>query len=205
MKSAPVTHFAAGVRWLHGLMAGLIVAMLFIGIGMVSTVTHTRDVLLALHRPLGLAILLLALVRIAVRLTHRAPSLPASLPRWQRAAAHASHLLLYGLMLAMPLVGWAMLSAGGFPVVLGGGLRLFPIAPHSLALYGVLRSLHTALAFALFATFLLHLAAALMHAWVYRDGVFGSMWSRGGRASVTGGDVRGDAGPALDPSDGPSP
>lgn len=174
--NAPASGFATSARIVHWLMAVLIVAMLFVGIGMVSTISHAREVLLAWHRPLGIAILLLVIVRLLIRLTHRPPPLPAHLPGWQRLAAHASHLLLYALMLAMPLVGWAMLSAGGFPILLGGGLRLFPIAPQSLPLYGLLRTLHTVLAFALFGTFLLHLAAALMHALVYRDGVFRSMW-----------------------------
>jgi cytochrome b561 len=79
------------------------------------------------------------------------------------------------MMLAMPLIGWAMLSAGGFPVQLYGGIRLPPIVPEGAELYGVLRQAHGALALLLFATVLLHLSAALFHAWVRRDGVFASM------------------------------
>jgi len=85
----------------------------------------------------------------------------------------------YGLMFAVPLIGWAMLSAGAYPVALFQGLVLPPIAPHDAALFATLRHAHTALAFTLFAVVLLHLAAALMHALVYRDGVFQSM--AGGR------------------------
>ena len=92
----------------------------------------------------------------------------------------ASHWLLYGLMLALPLVGWGMLSAAGYPIVLFGSLHLPPILPHSDSLYAFLRPLHTAFALALFATFLAHLGAALTHALVFRDGVFQSMasWRR---------------------------
>jgi cytochrome b561 len=93
---------------------------------------------------------------------------------------HASHWLLYALMFALPLVGLGMLSAAAYPIVLAGSLHLPPILPHSDALYALLRPLRTALAFLLFATFLVHLSAALMHALIFRDGVFQSMasWRR---------------------------
>src|SRR3546814_10476605 len=92
--------------------------MLFIGVGMVSTTSSTYSLLLAIHKPLGAAILVLLVLRIAVRLRHRPPPLPADLPTSQRRAATFSHWLLYALMLAMPLSGWAMLSAAGHPVAL---------------------------------------------------------------------------------------
>jgi cytochrome b561 len=82
-------------------------------------------------------------------------------------------------MFAVPLVGWAMLSAGGYPVLLFGGLALPPIVPHDAGLYAALRQTHTVLALLLFATFLLHLGAALAHAVIFRDGVFESMAGSG--------------------------
>ncbi|WOS40640.1 cytochrome b [Xanthomonas rydalmerensis] len=167
-------HFNLPARVLHWLMAAMILTMLFVGVGMVASVSQ-RPWLLDLHRPLGIAILLLALVRLGNRLRHRPPPLPSDLPRWQQAAAHASHWLLYALMLAMPLLGWSMLSAGGYPIVLWPGMQLPPITPHSPALYAWLRSAHGWLAYLLFATVLAHLCAALFHAWVRRDGVFSSM------------------------------
>jgi len=167
-------HFNGLARLLHWSMAVAIFAMLFVGAGMVVSLRY-RDQLLDLHRPLGLAILLLALVRLANRLRHAPPPLPADLPRIQVWAAHASHWLLYALMLAMPLIGWAMLSAGAYPIVVFGGVHLPPILPHSPVIYGVLRPLHGVLAYVLFFTILAHLGAALFHAWVRRDGVFGQM------------------------------
>ena len=86
-------------------------------------------------------------------------------------------ILLYALMLIMPLVGWGMLSAARYPIVLYGPLRLPPILPHDLTLYAWLRDLHTDLAYLLFATFLAHFGAALFHGLIRRDGVFGSMAS----------------------------
>ncbi|HTR07953.1 MAG TPA: cytochrome b [Paraburkholderia sp.] len=171
----PAQHFSALQRLMHWSMAVLIVAMLFVGVGMVSTVSSLHDSLLALHRPLGIALFVLVVLRLAVRLKRGAPPLPADLPMWQRLPAHASHLVLYALMIAMPLIGWSMLSAGGYPVVLFGGVHLPPIAPHDVALYAWLRAAHTWLALALYATVLLHLAAALFHALIRRDGVLASM------------------------------
>ncbi|MDE1182543.1 cytochrome b [Paraburkholderia sp.] len=173
------THFSPVQRLLHWTMALAILAMLFIGIGMVATVSRAHDTLIALHRPLGIAILLLVIVRIAVRLRRGSPPLPRELPALQKIAARLSHLVLYALMLAMPLIGWGMLSAAGYPVTLFGPVHLPPIVPHDVKLYTLLRTLHTWLALALFATVLLHLAAALMHGLIRRDGVFSSM-ARGG-------------------------
>ena len=167
-------HFNLLARVLHWSMAVAILAMLFVGAAMVVSLRH-RELLLDLHRPLGLAILLLAIVRLANRLRHPPPPLPADLPRIQVLAAKASHWLLYALMFAMPVIGWAMLSAGAYPVVLFDGVNLPPILPHSPVMYGFLRPLHGVLAYLLFFTILAHLGAALFHAWVRRDGVFSQM------------------------------
>lgn len=167
-------HFDTLARSLHWLMAVLITTMLFVGVAMVTSVS-LRPALIDLHRPLGIAILLLAIVRLLHRLRHRPPPLPADLPRWQALAAHASHIVLYALMLSMPLIGWAMLSAGGYPVTMFAGLQLPAILPHNPVLYAWLRDAHGWLAYLLFATVLMHLAAALFHAWVRRDGVFQAM------------------------------
>jgi cytochrome b561 len=133
-----------------------------------------------LHRPLGVALLVLALIRVVVRLKNGSPALPDDMPALQRFAAKASHLVLYGLFIAMPLIGWAMLSAGGYPVMLFGAWHLPAIVPQNVDLFALLRALHTWLAFALFATVLAHIAAALFHGLIRRDGVFSSM-VRGGR------------------------
>jgi cytochrome b561 len=169
------TRFPLTLRLLHWLMAICILTMLFIGMGMVSTVSELRTLLIDLHKPLGMLILCLAAIRACIRLVRPAPPLPADLPALQRMAAHLSHLLLYVLMVAQPLVGWAMLSAGGYPVKLFGTLVLPPIAPIGGPLFAFLRQAHIILAMVLFATILAHLGAALFHAWVRRDGVWQAM------------------------------
>lgn len=167
-------------RWLHWLMAAMVLAMLFLGIGMAATVSDRYRLLVAIHRPLGIAILVLVAIRLVNRLLHPPPPLPDSLPTLQRAAAKASHAVLYALMFLMPLLGWGMLSAAPYPVMIFGSLRLPSILPQSPALYALLRALHTDCAYLLFAVFLAHLGAALMHGLIRRDGVFDSMaaWGR---------------------------
>lgn len=162
-------------RLLHWAMAVCILAMLFIGVGMVSTISTRYLTLVSIHKPLGIAILVLALLRLGLRLRRGAPPLPADLPEPMRLAAHLSHIALYALMIAMPLLGWAMLSAEGYPIVLSPGLRLPPILPQSIETFALLRQAHGLLGYAFFAVILAHLGAALFHGLVRRDGVFGAM------------------------------
>lgn len=169
------TSFSLLQRLLHWLMAICILAMLFIGVGMVSTVQPVHAVLLAIHRPLGATILMLVVLRLIVRLMSGAPALPADLPAVMKLGAHLSHVALYGLMFAMPLLGWGMLSAGSYPVVLWPGFELPPIVAPNPGLYTVLHTAHVTLAYCFFALILAHLAAALFHGLVRRDGVFSAM------------------------------
>ena len=167
--------FSGLQRVLHWLMAIMVLTMLFIGVSMVSTLKPRFLTLIAIHKPLGIAILALAALRLAVRLRLGAPPLPDDLPRIQALAAKLSHFMLYALLIAMPLVGWGMLSAGGYPVVLYGSLHLPEILPHDDQLHAILRMTHTVLAYVFFATILLHVAAALFYALIRRDGVFRAM------------------------------
>ena len=124
-------HFNLTARILHWLMAAAILAMLFIGVGMTTSMTW-RPWLIDIHRPLGIAILLLVVIRLINRLCYPIPPLPPTVPRWQAFIAHASHWLLYILMFILPLLGWATLSAGNWPVTLFPGWDLPPIAPITL-------------------------------------------------------------------------
>jgi cytochrome b561 len=87
---------------------GLVPALLLIGIGIISSLSeyHWR---VSIHRPLGVSILVLVVIRLLNRLLNTAPAYPEH-TGWQRFAAHASHVVLYGLMFASPLVGWGMLG-----------------------------------------------------------------------------------------------
>jgi cytochrome b561 len=167
-------------------MALMILAMLFVGVGMVASLSDYRW-LLSIHRPLGIVILVLVAIRLVNRLLNPPPPLPVHMPLWQRFAAKASHWLLYALMFALPIIGWAMLSAARYPVVLWGSLVLPPILPHDSLVYAKLREIHGILGYLLFATFILHFSAALLHALIHRDGVFESMAPWRARIASAGG------------------
>ena len=177
--------FTVAQRVIHWLMAICILAMLFIGVGMESTIEPKYLTLVAIHKPLGIAILVLALIRLALRLLYGAPPLPAALPEPMKLAAIGSHYALYALMIGMPLIGWGMLSAAAYPVVLFAGWHLPAILPQSDRLHTLLWDAHFYLAFAFFALILLHVAAALFHALVRRDGVFETMASVAPYGEVT--------------------
>ncbi len=162
-------------RLLHWTMALLILAMLFIGVGMVDTLAPRHQWLLAIHKPLGVTILVLAVIRLIVRLRFRPPALPSDMPASMQFVAHASHWVLYALMLALPLIGWAMLSAGGYPVTISGAWHLPPALPADATLFAWLREAHRYLAYLLFLTILGHMGAALYHGLIRRDSVLPSM------------------------------
>ena len=170
-----VPRFTPLQRLLHWLMAVCILAMLFIGVGMVSTIEPKYLALVSIHKPLGILILVLALIRLAVRLRFGAPPLPRDLPEPMKLAAYLSHYALYALMIAMPLIGWGMLSAAAYPVKLWSGVYLPPILPQSDSLHTALWNAHFYLAFVFYALILMHLGAALFHALVRGDEVFYSM------------------------------
>lgn len=161
-------------RALHWVMAICILAMLFIGVGMVSTVKPEYLTLVSIHKPLGITILVLALVRLVVRITRGAPPLPADMPMPMKLAAKLSHYVFYALMIALPLLGYGMLSAADYPVVVAG-MRIPSLLPHSNSLHTLLWNAHRFLALCFFALIVVHLAAALFHALVRRDGVFHAM------------------------------
>lgn len=169
------TRFAAPQRFLHWFMAGCIISMLFIGIGMISVVTPKYLVLLQIHKLLGLLILVLALTRLMFRIAYGAPTLPPDLPFIIKLAAESSQWIFYGLMIAMPLIGWGMLSASSQPVILPGGVHLPPILPVNPWLYAQLREAHYLLGLAFFALILMHFAAILFHKLVRNDGIFETM------------------------------
>jgi cytochrome b561 len=161
-------------RLLHWTMAAMILTMLFIGVSMVVSLGRYH-VLVSIHRPLGVAILILVVVRFVNRLVNPPPPFPPTMSRFERRAATVSELTMYGLMFGLPLVGWGMLSAARYPIVLFGSIHLPFILPHNAMLYAVLRKAHTALAYAFFLMFMAHFAAILFHTLIVRDGMLKRM------------------------------
>jgi cytochrome b561 len=184
--SAPPKRFTLVSRLLHWSMAAMVIAQLLIGVTMVASLSY-YPLLLAIHRPLGVAILVFAVVRLFNRLTHRPPPFLATMGPLERRVATWSEYLLYALLLTQPLVGWAMLSAARFPVVLFGPVLLPGIAPHNITLYAILRFCHSLLALLLFLTFTAHMCAVLFHTLVLRDRLIDRMALWPTKASDTGG------------------
>ena len=161
---------------LHGLLALLIVGNLALGLYMSGlSFSMTRLKLYNWHKWAGAVILALSALRLLWRLTHRPPA-NAPMPAWQRQAARGTHLLLYGLFFAVPLAGWAYSSAAGFPVVVFGVLPLPDWVGVDRELATLLKPLHKWLALSLAALVGLHVAAALKHHFVNRDGLLLRMW-----------------------------
>lgn len=166
--------FTAFSRLLHWIMAVMIVTMLAIGVAMVASLADYHW-LASIHRPLGIAILAMVVVRLVNRLASPIPPYPTTMTRAEKFIARSSEYLMYGLMIALPLVGWGMLSAARYPVVLYGSVHLPFILPHNAMSFAMLRKTHTVLAYSFFAAILAHFSAILFHTFVVRDRIFDRM------------------------------
>ena len=160
---------------LHWLMALLILGNFCLGLYMADLpLSIQRLHLFNYHKWTGATILAIAALRLLWRLTHRPPpDLPA--PRWQIRAAHVTHWALYALFFAVPLAGWAYSSASGFQVVVFGVIPLPDFVSKDKALADSLKELHEILAWVLFSLVALHVAAAMKHTLVDRDGLLRRM------------------------------
>src|SRR5262245_28916251 len=154
------TQFTAVMRILHWTMAAMVLTMLGVGVSMVASLADYH-ILVSIHRPLGVAILIVVVVRFVVRRMSPLPPWPATMSRLERRAASASEYTMYGLMFVLPLVGWGMLSAAHYPIVLFGSVHLPFVLPQDAGLYAMLRKAHTVLAYLLFLTILAHVGAIL--------------------------------------------
>lgn len=161
----------------HWTIAGLVVANLAIGLLHESLLKGT----IPLHMAIGLTVLALTVARIVWRLGHRPPPLPAEIPAWARGSAHALHMILYFLMIAMPLTGWAMGSGRAVPrPVSWFGLFDVPPLPIGKAAAGFGHEVHEILGWAMLVLVAIHVAAALRHHFLLRDGVLTRMSFRRG-------------------------
>ena len=165
---------------LHWLLALAIVGIFGVGLYMADLpFSPLRLKLYNWHKWAGVTILALSALRLLWRLTHRPPALPGAIeqamPSWQLRAYHATHHLMYALFFAVPLIGWAYSSAAGFPIVLFGQLPLPDFVAPSKELAALIKPLHELSAFALIGLAGLHIAAALKHHWIDRDGLLNRM------------------------------
>lgn len=165
-------------RLMHWIVAGAVVLMIPAGIVMIQEgIPRTlRDGLFLFHKNTGVLLFPLILVRLAYRLRHPPPPLPASMPGWQRRAAGASHTVLYALLIVMPVSGFVRVRAGGFPIELLDSLGMGPWLAKSEAVAAFAKSLHALGALVLIAVLAVHVGAALHHGLIRRDGVWRRMW-----------------------------
>jgi len=173
MKSESYTATAIALHWL---VAALIVGAFTIGLIAVELAVSPQKLkLYSWHKWIGVSIALLALVRIAWRLGHPAPALPSGMRHWEQHVATGTHALLYVLLLAIPVTGWLMSSASGFPVVYFGVLPLPDLVAKDKALADTLKLVHYVLNKTLLVLVVLHVAAALKHHVLDRDDVLTRM------------------------------
>jgi cytochrome b561 len=165
---------------LHWVLGAALLALFALGVYMSDLpFSPWRLKLYNWHKWAGVSLLILAVVRLAWRLAHRPPELPQAIahamPRWQHWAHHGTHHALYALFFVVPLTGWAYSSAAGFPIVLFGALPLPDFVPVDKALAELIKPWHQAAAFAMAGLALLHIAAALKHTLIDRDGLLARM------------------------------
>lgn len=180
MSTSTVSRYRPLARALHWLLALLIVGNFALGVYMHELpFSPARLQYYSWHKWAGVVVLMLSAIRLLNRLLSPPPALPvaieAAMPRWQRFAHHATHLALYLLFFAVPLTGWAFSSAAGFPIVLFGVLPLPDFVPVSESLAEVLKELHEISALSMAALVLLHVAGALKHQFIDRDGLMNRM------------------------------
>ena len=172
--------YSVAQRWLHWLVAILVLgnlaggAVLWAygfeglrdGFGMATT-----NAIYTAHKTGAVLVLALVLVRLGVRSRHGAPPPPASMSPAVWRLARSTHLALYALLVAMPVLGWAATAAGGFPVQLFAW-NLPGLVPENEALSDTLFALHGIAGLALALFIALHVAGALRHRLILQDEVF---------------------------------
>jgi cytochrome b561 len=169
--------FTVVSRILHWLTAILVFSGLLIGFFMVNSVSD-YETLLMIHKSIGATVLVVVVIRVINRIRHHPPALPDTVGRVERLIVVGSEMAMYGLLLAQPLVGWAMISAAGRPVVVFGSVHLPGIAPVDLAVFSALRETHSVLAYLLVVVIAAHVSAVLLHSITLGDGMLRRMTFR---------------------------
>ena len=166
-------HFSQFLHWL--IVVLLVTQVTLASIADDLPLGMKKLAMLARHKSVGITILGLAVIRLLWRWTNPTPPLPANLKPYERFLAHVTHAGLYVILFAMPLSGWAMSSARGFPVSWFGFIQLPDFVPKNKALYDALLETHETLAWALYVIVALHVLAALKHHFMLKDTVLKRM------------------------------
>jgi cytochrome b561 len=166
------TRYSVFAILLHWLMAFMIIGSFSFGLYMVELpFSPARIKQLNWHKWAGITILTIAAIRLLWRLTHKPPPLNLATPGWQLKTSHVTHGLMYALFFGIPLMGWAYSSAAGFPIVYFGVVPLPDFVSPDPELAKTLKLLHRYFAYSLAALVALHIAAAVKHHWIDKDGL----------------------------------
>lgn len=176
MKKAVPTHYDALQIGLHWLVALLICcAFAFAWIFDDMPLSPDKFKMINWHKWTGITVMALFVVRFAYKLLRGTPVVDPELPPLQRKLAISVHHLLYVLMFLLPFVGWLMSSAKGFPVVFWGVLPLPDLISKNAELGKLLGQMHELLAYGLLVLIVLHIAGALKHYVIDKDGTLARM------------------------------
>lgn len=170
------TTYTGLAKGLHWLMAIMIFGMLALGLYMHELPFSPQKLqLYSWHKWAGVTIFMLVWVRLAWRITHPPPPLPAGMSVRMRRAAQFGHAVLYVLMMMIPVSGWLMSSSLGVPTVWFGILPLPDLLSRDRELADLLGLLHKSLNILLMLTLIGHVAATLWHQFVLKDGILRRM------------------------------
>ena len=168
--------YGAIAKCLHWVMALAILIMLVVGFIMTGLpISPDKFRVYGIHKSLGALILIAAFLRLFWRFINIVPPLPADMPAWQKLGAHGSHIALYIVMFVMPLSGWLMSSAAGFPVSVFGWFVLPNLIAPSNELRLFFAEVHDVLAYVIIALVSLHILAALKHHFIDKDTILRRM------------------------------
>jgi len=163
--------------FLHWIMAIIIISLLGLGLYMTQLPLSPEKIkLYGIHKEFGVLVLGLVILRVIWRLSNMNPLLPAYMPNWQKLAAYSAHFAFYIFMFAMPITGWILSSASGFPVSFFGLFTLPNLVQSSENLRFLFGNIHQFLAYLFIATILLHIAGTLQHYVIYKHNLLRRMW-----------------------------
>lgn len=167
--------YGSGAKFLHWTIALIIISLWIVGHVMAGMDnTPTKFQVFFFHKSFGIAVLMLFVVRICWRLINTQPALDG-LSAFQRFAANAVHWALYFCMFAMPMTGWLLSSSAGRPVSFFGLFTLPDLVPVDKEASHIYAERHEQISWLLLALFLAHVGAALMHHFIYKDGILKRM------------------------------
>ena len=174
------TRWGAIHQGLHWVTLVLLLLLAWIGLRM-GALPNGPDKIAAyaLHKSIGLTVLALVVLRIGWRVFAQSPAPLANTPLWQHRIAQLTHIALYALLLAMPLSGWLLNSAAGFPLQWFGLFNLPALTGHDEALHTLAVQTHEALFWTMVALVLLHASAAFYHHLFMGDATLVRMLPRG--------------------------